>query len=271
MENQDFKFFTNTKYSDLKKVLSNYVVELKKNKNVLGAVLTGSTSRGDRDSYSDIDIAVFVKRKEISLQEGKFDFQGHLFDVRICEFYRIQQIEWTCDMYFAYLNSSLIYDSTNNVSELIAGKWKEWFNSYVTHVILSLVQLSSIIEFKDNWRGLFAKTHYRKFISRGDSFSVHRVLNLGFEFILDLFYLLQEKPPPDYKNKLRLLENMTNISSGNLSLVKEFAQANSSGLFEAERKYEILIQLTESIKNAVNSSNQSFPDDFYRFYIVNRI
>jgi hypothetical protein len=254
----------------LKNTLSDYVTELEKDKSIVGAVLTGSAGRGDRDAYSDVDIVVFLQKQDSEVREGKFDFKGQPFDVRISEFARTQEMVWTPDENFAYLNSETIYDPQGQIREMITQKKSEWTAEVSRRIILSLVQLSVILQFEDNWKGLKADTHYKKFISRGDYFSAHRTLNLGLELVLDLNYLLNDKPPPDYKNKLRVLERIISPSVETLNQIKEFAQLGNASLTEAERKYELLKLLTDSIKKSVALLNQEFPGDFYQFYLKNR-
>jgi predicted nucleotidyltransferase len=251
-------------------VLNDYVMKLSEHENVSGIVLTGSIGRGDNDEYSDVDVVVFTGKGKPDFQEGKFDFRGYLFDVRICDLEQVRGMSWSYDMYFAYLNSQIIYDPENAVQQLIADKKKEWQESISAHIILSSVQLSVIFEFEDNWRGLKTKTHYHKFLSREDFLSAHRVLNLGFEFALDLFYLLKGVPPPDYKNKIRLLDTTTNISPKDLHSVGELSLCTSLSYSDAEKRYEVLSTLVRSIRNMVDSSDKLFPEDFYQFYIKNR-
>ena len=107
-------------------------------------------------------------------------------------------------MYFAFLHSNIIHDPKGYLLELIKKRKVIWSKNVPTEIILSLVQLSVILKFEDNWRGLMTETHYNKSVSRNDFVSTHRVLNLGFELILDLLYLLKGNPPPDFKNKIRL-------------------------------------------------------------------
>lgn len=254
----------------LEKTLSVYTAELPSNKNVMGAVLTGSAGRGDRDEYSDVDIVIFVRDKKIAEQEGKFNFYDQAFDVRICELESMKQRTWTSDMDFAYFNATAIYDPEGLVQRLIEDKKKEWISSVSSKIILHLVQLSVILEFKDDWKNLKADTHCQKFLSRKDYPSAHRTLNLGFEFVLDLYYLIKNEPPPDYKNKLRLLAKLAHPSGEIANYIKEFSSIASTGLVEAERKYEILGLLTYPIKEFVIKSGEKFPDDFYHFYLQNR-
>jgi predicted nucleotidyltransferase len=255
----------------LKKSLSDYMAELSSNKNIIGAVLTGSAGREDGDAYSDVDIVVFVRDKSLPLREGKFKFDGQAFDVRICELETLKQMTWTSDMDFAYFNSTAIYDPEGLVQQLIKNKKDEWIASISSKIILHLVQLSVILEFNNDWKGLKADTHYQKFLSRQDYLSAHRTLNLGFEFVLDLYYLLKNEPPPDYKNKLRVFEKLIHPSDEILRDIKEFSRIGNTGLAEAERKYEILGILTAPIKEFVIKSDKQFPDNFYHFYLKNRI
>lgn len=255
---------------ELEIILNPYVASLPK-KEVVGVVLTGSAGRGDMDAYSDVDIVVFVDKRDAGIQEGKFGFNGWLLDVRVSIFDISQTTTWSLDENFAYLNARIIHDPNGQVARLLQTKRQDWIATIPQRIILLIVQLSVILEFKDNWRGLKADTHYLKFMSRNDWLSAHRTLNLGFDIILDLLYLLKECPVPDYKNKIRLLKRTLSPTPEILSKIEEFAQIASDGLHEAERKYEILAYLAETIRNSSIFSSNEFPEDFYRYYLEYRV
>jgi len=239
--------------------------------NVLTIALTGSAGRGDRDEYSDIDVVVFIESEDkTGLIEGKVDYKNLIFDIRISSIVSLQETEWSEDMYFAYLNSKIIYSQDNQIPNLIEEKRAEWKEKSKSYAILSLVNLSVIFDF-NGWHGLNAHSHYRKAISRGDIVSAHWILGNGLDLILKTVYLLAYNPPPDQKNRIKLLDRFSILTQKNLlSFVADALLVKNLESVETARRYEALMHIIEFIKQSIDSSDEEWPEDFYQFYIENR-
>ncbi len=244
-----------------------YSEEVSKQTNVVGIILTGSAGRRDFDQYSDIDNVVVVKGKH-SVKEGKFVRGEFLFDTRVVTINELG-VDWSDDMYFAYLNSSIVDDSEGlikNIFKARAGMWKSLVSKKIS---ISLVELSTIYEFKDNWKSLKTKTHYKKFIERKDYLSAHRLLNLGFEIILNTLYLSNLKPVPDNKNKIKLLHTLDVITPGIADLFTKAYIVKSIDNKDLNRRYDILNSLVLHTKKALIKKIK-LPDDLYKFYLKER-
>lgn len=257
--------------SDLKTIFKKYLKELIKNEFVLGVAITGSYGRNDSDQYSDIDYVVFIDNKsyEAKITEGKFFYDKILFDSRIVDLESLKKEDWSCDMYFSYLNGNIIYDKSRIVKKILGEKMSQWEKNIAREISMTLVNLSVIFRFSDNWRGLNADSHYFKFIKRKDYTSAHRVLNLGFELILDLLYLINKKPIPDAKNKTRLLNNLNWIPKEiNASLAKSLLVIKKTKS-DCERRYNSMNKCLEIIKEYVDK-NIILDDNLYEYYLKNR-
>lgn len=257
--------------TNLDLVISEYFDSYIKQSNVLAAALTGSAGRGDIDEYSDVDAVVFTESEDkAGLIEGKVEYQGFLFDIRISNIVSLRETEWSEDMYFAYLNSKMIYDRDNQVPRLIEEKRVVWEEKCKSYAILSIVNLSVIFDF-NGWRGLNAHSHYHKAIARGDMVSAHWILGNGLELILRTAYLLAHNPSPDQKNRTKFLSKFSIlIEQDLLVLVEDALLVKNLEAKEASRRYEALMQVIEFIKQFIDSSNEEWPEDFYQFYIANR-
>ncbi len=239
--------------------------------NVIAVALTGSAGRGDRDEYSDIDAVVFIESEDKKgLIEGKVDYKNLIFDIRISSIISLQEMEWSEDMYFAYLNSRIIYSRDNQISNLVGEKRAEWKEKSRSYAILSLVNLSVIFDF-NGWHGLNAHSHYHKAISRGDTTSAHWILGNGLDLILKTVYLLAYNPPPDQKNRIKLLDRFSILTQKNLlTFIADALLVKNLEPAETARRYEALMCIIEFIKQSVDSSSEEWPKDFYKFYIENR-
>jgi len=254
-----------TPYQD---VISDYVSDISKIKNVKGIILTGSAGRDDRDNLSDVDNVVLVDGKS-NVVEGKFNFHNFLFDTRVTDLKQITAAKWTQDMYFAYLNSKIIYDHDDEIKKLIDQKRSEWESNLEKNISLTLVNMSVLISFNDDWRGLKADTHFEKFIKRKDYISAHRVLNLGQELLLDILYLINREPIPDTKNKIKLIAKLKWTPKNFLGLFSKILLIKKTSQSDTERRYYSAIGCLEEIKAHIDK-NFDLEDNLYQYYLTNR-
>lgn len=247
----------------------NYLDKLTKDDSVLGVALTGSCGRYDNDKYSDIDYVIFVKEGKGDIKEGKFFLNDMLFDSRIVELKFFAENHWSRDMYFAYLNCRLVYDKNREIERILNKKRQQWKKERIKEISLTLVNMSVIFRFSDNWKELNADSHYLKFLRRKDYISAHRVLNLGYELILDLFYLLNNKTIPDSKNKIKLLCGLDWMPKKKEFFLKEAIIILENSKQDCNRRYQIMMQVVDSIKNYADK-NIMLADDLYKYYLNNR-
>jgi hypothetical protein len=248
---------------------SRYLTELMSNKSVLGVALTGSFGRNDNDKYSDIDFVVFIDSKSNNIREGKFIYDNLLFDSRVEELNLLKDSNWSQDDYFAYLGCRLVYDKDGVVKKIFNKKKELWKKNLSREISLTLVKLSVIFNFSDNWRGLMADSHYIKFIKREDFISAHRILNLGFELILDLLYLLCEKPIPDIKNKTKLLSCLNWKPKGVNLFLEDSVLILEKSERDCDRRYQSMKDCIRDIKRYIDK-NIILAENLYQYYLSNR-
>jgi predicted nucleotidyltransferase len=247
--------------------IQKYIEKISNRTTVVGIVLTGSAGRGDFDKYSDIDNVVVVSG-ENKVKEGKFINGDFLFDTRIVDLNKIKA-KWSNDMYFAYLTSNIVYDPGNILKKIFVSKEKDWKRLIVKRISFYLVDLSVIYEFKDNWKCLQSTTHYQKFLKRGDYISAHKILNSGFEIILNMFYLINDTPVPDSKNKIRLLHKLKDVPSDIEMILEEALTVKSFNHSDLERRYKTLDLLVGEIKKNIKNMDK-LSENLYNFYLTER-
>jgi predicted nucleotidyltransferase len=164
--------------------------------------ITGSHGRKTNDKFSDIDLVIVVRDKKKLFLSGKFLIEDKVFDFRTEEIKKMKG-PWNDDMYFAYLNSILIFDRTNSLKKIILKKKKEFLKSLRDRMIIESVNLSTLFCFKDGWRNLGSEeTHLSKSFDRGRIGTIAYIENLIFEKMINLLYWSHDQPIPDSKNRL---------------------------------------------------------------------
>lgn len=254
--------------SNIQDTIDRYLQKLKKNENVLGVILTGSYGRNDFDSLSDFDNVVIVKHNNRKLRQGKFYFDDLLFDVRVMPIKKFYG-DWSEDMFFAFWNEKVIYDKTNSLAKTIKKNKENWRKEIKKRISLSLASMSVIIEFSDNWHGLKTVTHTEKYLKRKDYLSAHNLLNIGLDLIVELTYLSNECPPPDAKNRLRLIKELGWYPWENIEQFKKTIFIKSFKRKDVERRKIVLKKVLRKILFNLDRKF-SLPKDIYRFYLINR-
>ena len=186
------------------KSINEYFDKYKENSNTVAIVITGSYSRDENDSLSDIDWVLVVDKKIDNVSGFKEQYDGLDFDCRIEEFKDLNFNDWYMDQYYAYLNCKIFYDRKNSFKELQIRRKEEW-NEYVKKLVaIKLVECSVFLKFPNTVPELvIKKTHYEKFVSRNDYYSAYNCLNIIENQLIDLCYLANKMPIPDVKNKMR--------------------------------------------------------------------
>ncbi|MCB0367846.1 MAG: nucleotidyltransferase domain-containing protein [Bdellovibrionales bacterium] len=254
--------------------VNSYVNELIQNRAVEGIVLTGSAGRDDYDELSDIDNVVIVNKlfsneSIFDIKEGKFLRGNFLFDTRIVTSKSFAG-PWSDDMFFAYLKSAkIVADQHKTIKKTIDIKTEDWLKISNHKLFLSLVNLSVIFEFDDNWKNLKTTTHYQKYLERKDFISANRLLNIAFENVIDIIYFMNQSPIPDSKNKLKLLKNLTLLPNSCEVILSDSMIVPALTSRTLQMRYSYLSKLVTEIIQILNL-HIDIPEDLYGYYLKNR-
>jgi len=254
--------------------VTSYVNELVQKRAVEAVVLTGSAGRDDYDEFSDIDNVVIVNdsfssKSIFDIKEGKFLRDNFLFDTRILTSKSFAG-PWSDDMFFTYLKSAkIVADQNKTVKKTIDIKTEDWLKVSNHKLFLSLVNLSVIFEFDDNWKNLKTTTHYQKYLERKDIISANRLLNIAFENVIDIIYFMNQSPVPDSKNKLKLLKNLTLLPNSYEVILSDSMIVPALASRTLQMRYAYLSQLVTEIIQILNL-RIDIPEDLYGYYLKNR-
>lgn len=251
-------------------IIRKYIARIIMQDEIIGIVLTGSYGRGDNDIYSDIDNVVIVAKDNRRIRRGKFIFGGQLFDTRVSTYSSLLKKPWSDDMFYAYLNSKVEHDPNGRIANLIKAKQTEWNNGIDEKIAVNFTKLSVIYEFKDDWRKLKAKSHFNKYVSRGDYVSAHRAINAGLELIIDLLFLLEGKTIPEQLSKITYLDKLPGASLYTKKLISEGLIISRFDLSDVQKRYEIIDHLTQQLKDIADNSKVNLSEDLYSIYLKAR-
>ncbi len=234
-------------YSTYLKIARDFVKRFERKKGVIGAALIGGSGRGNVDKYSDIDIAIFVKRgTDLGMKKEGETFvklSGNRkvkIDWGIAEYESELKGTWSMEKRWAYSQCKIIYDPEGKVKRLIDKKLifpekeREWL-------------LMEGVEQAHYW-GIAVP---EKLAYRGDMISAHYSINLGLAMLLQTLFALNKQfiPSPHWRiwfaRKLKWKPKDFDEKIREIILVKEFT------LEELKRRQKALLYLWKRIKPKV--------------------
>lgn len=229
----------------------------------IAILLTGSVGRKENDLYSDIDWVRVAKNKSSSGFKEKY--KGLLFDCRCEKLSDLTTLEWNMNQYFAYFNCYIYYDKNNKLSHLIDNKRKTWCDYLKKIIAIKLVECSVYIAFPKEYSELISEvTHFDKFILRNDFFSAYNCLKIINNKLIDLFFLINNQPIPDDKNKYRNIEKYS--FADDLKKILIIPKCNSlSDLYVIYEEYQkVLNLLLEKYKQSFGKE-KSYKKIYYNY------
>jgi hypothetical protein len=84
-----------------------------------------------------------------------------------------------------------------------------------------------------------------------------------------LYYLLNNKPIPDTKNKIKLLYSLIWTPKKTNSFLRESVLILKYTEHDCDRRYQIMMETLDGIKKYVDE-NVILEDDLYSYYLNNR-
>lgn len=186
----------------------NFARGLRRYKEVVGAVLLGSASRGYADVLSDIDIIVFVDNPFFDKVEKGEQLRGNFeFDTIVSYYEFAKNHEWNMDQRWAYSSAKILYDPNGKIRQLIREKTqlttKERTNLLVDNIMLIGWYGIAPVE-GETWHGYTFWRPADFWIRRGDPSSAHYILDRALDMFLDILFLTNRRLIPDEKWKLNL-------------------------------------------------------------------
>lgn len=203
---------------------------------VLGIVLLGGISRGFVDKYSDLDVTIFLEKKNDNLRRSVgqigHDEQkrtGIDVDLEVHPLEDFRRRRWTEVDRWDFAVVKVVFDPTGKVAKMISAKLSVPDEFWVRRVVLCSERMK--------WYccppGEDARTIAEAAVERGDLATAHYCISYGLDLLLGLLFALNKAflPPPkwriiysrdlpwhptDYENALRQLLEVKNLSRKDL-------------------------------------------------------
>ncbi|KPJ56537.1 hypothetical protein AMJ49_04650 [Parcubacteria bacterium DG_74_2] len=251
---------------EIEKTIKPFLEKLQEQSYIKGIVLLGGLGkRNFIDKYSDIDLTVFISKKDAKKISLPFEFH-YQSNGKTLEFNIHQQIleeeerikKWKDFKIEAYARGKIIYDPTKRVSKLIKNKIRFDENEAFDRLIWIMQQYK--------WRG---QIHSIRAYRRGYPEASHGLLNQCAEILLEAIYLLNKRYLPHKKWELVYLNEMKKPFNRLNSEFKKVMIIKNYHLSDIKRRIKILDKIYGLVLNEILKQYKNSPRDPYKYYYKN--
>jgi len=253
-----------------KEVARKFVAQVSRLRGIVGVALLGGAARGFADESSDIDLSVFVTKGFSGIRSGERLWQGHDLDISVVDFDTAKAQRWDMVQRWAYSQSTVLYDASGQVEELIRTKVKvspEEMRDIACRNIMWLGWYG--IYYKEgSWKGyqLFGKRRWDFWIRRGDVGSAHYVLDMCIDILLDILFAYNLCLIPDEKWKLNLAYSLPKAPSNLRERLHQALETREVTPAEFERRFRVVRAIFCDLMEMMEEDG-FLPEDIYRYLI----
>lgn len=255
-------------------VARKFVREITCFKEIAGVVLLGGAARGFADKHSDIDIVVFINKKDFDeIPRGERTYEGYDLDTIVLYYPYAKREDWSMEQRWAYSAGKILYDLNQKIEKLLKEKIKfteEEKREILVENIFFLTWYG--INYKEgNWRGFNFIRKADFWVERGDVGSAHYVLNHALDTVIDILYIANNQLIPDEKWKFHLAPllpwtpNDFEINLREATLIKGMEPK------DFERRLKALNNIYRGTVEKIESETNLLPDDVYCFLLDHSI
>jgi hypothetical protein len=223
-----------------------YIDEIKTFPEVIGILITGGLARGFTDQFSDIDIELFLNKKDFGKWERKspIELNRKLYnnDVEI-EFFNFDEHNdenndnsiWTMENRWDKSHSKLVYDPNGKVQKLLKSK-----------VIFRRNELKNSIKRAHTYAYWFGNMIAESWLERGDILSASSSINIAMDNLINFLFLINGEFIPHKKWKFFYVKELS-------SLPMDFSE-------KFNKIYLAKTDTAENIKDRINSFAELLKD-----------
>jgi predicted nucleotidyltransferase len=189
---------------EFRRVAEALVSRIARLEGVAGIVLIGGLVRGFTDRFSDVDIIVFLGKRNNHLRErirrmGAEEQRRTGIDVDL-EVHLLKDFKkwrWDETLRWDFSGSEVVFDPEGEVSGLITKKLSAPKNFWIRRIIVYSEYIKWYCCPPEPQTGSIAEA----WVERGDLTSAHYCLNYAVDLLLDLVFALNKKhlPPPKWR------------------------------------------------------------------------
>jgi len=256
---------------EFRRIAQNLVTRIATYKGVAGIVLLGGLVRGFVDKWSDLDITVFLSKKDDCLgkqiiKTGSDAQECFKFDIDL-EVHSLEDFkkrQWSETDKWDFSNSKIIFDPEGKIKELFRQKLRSPKNFWTRRIAVRAEYLKWYCCPPKDSIGSIAET----WVDRGDLLAAHYCLNYAVDLLTEMIFALNKEhlPPPKwrmfYSYRLRWLPESYN------ALIAEGMKAKRSSSRDINRRLRAIRETWRQILPKLEKETGMTQDQLSKYYVT---
>jgi predicted nucleotidyltransferase len=251
-------------------VAEKLVAQITTNNGVSGVVIAGGLVRGFADQYSDVDITVFLSKKNRMLRKkiGKLGSDEQRIthvdidlEVHFIEDFRKRKLHEMQKWDFSHIE--IVFDPEGKIERLMTDKVRVPQSYWVRRVVVYAELLKWYCCPPETRIGTIAQA----WVERGDLVSAHYCTDYSLDLIIKVLFALNKEFLPPPKWRIFYSHNLKWLPKRYGQLLKEIMLVHELSLSELERRLNALKELWRGILPRIEKETGLTPSSISRYYV----
>jgi predicted nucleotidyltransferase len=252
------------------KIADRIVSEVSALDDVAGIVVLGGVSRGFVDRYSDLDILVFLTKRndnveksihELTINEQKATGVEVDLEIHVLQDYAGRK--WNEIARWDFSIAKVVFDPTGNAAKMIGDKLRVPEEFWVRRVVVSSERMKWYCCPPASNIGTIAEVS----LERGDLASAHYCVNHGLDLLLAVLFALNKRFLPPPKWRIMYSRNLPWLPTNYEKRLEELLSVKSLSRNELQRRLQIVRELWSETSAKITKDMGLSPKGISEFYV----
>jgi predicted nucleotidyltransferase len=245
--------------------------KISKDKNVVGIVLLGGVVRGFADKFSDLDITVFLDKKDDGLCRkirniGSQMAKSHNVDLDLMVHYLGDLRKWKMKeeaLKWEYSNAKIVLDDKGDVKRVLRGKLRPPKDFWIRRIVVCGEYIKWYCCPPEEGVGTISES----WIERGDLASAHYCLNYSVDLLLRLLFAINREFVPAPKWRIFYSYKLKWLPSDYSELIQEAMITPRLSSGEFNRRLTAIRKIWHGIAAKIEEETGLTPKTISKYYV----
>jgi len=256
---------------EFRRIAEELTSQMSRGKNVVGIVLFGGVVRGFVDKFSDLDIAVFLDKKDDDLfrkirDMGSRIARSHNVDLDLIVHYLGDFKRWKMKeeaLKWEYSDAKIVFDPTGEIKRALRGKLGFPKDFWIRRIVVCAEYIKWYCCPSEEGVGTIAES----WIERGDLVSAHYCLNYSVDLLLRLLFAINREFLPAPKWRIFYSYNLKWLPRDYNELIREAVINKSLSLGELNTRLFAIRRIWHEIAAKIEEETGLTPKTISNCYV----
>jgi len=256
---------------EFRRIAQSSVARIATYKGVADIVLLGGLVRGFVDKWSDLDITVFLSKRDERLRKQickiGSDKQEHLktdIDLEVHLLEDFKKRRWRETDKWDFSNSKIAFDPEGKIKELLKQKLRSPQNFWTRRIAVCAEYLKWYCCPPKENIGSIAET----WIHRGNLLAAHYCLNYAVDLLTEMIFALNKEYLPPPKWRMHYSYKLQWLPESYEALIAESMNAKSSSLRDINRRLKAIREMWRKVLPMLEEETGMTQNQLSRYYVT---